>query len=423
VLLASFADFTGFQEHFTQLNMLQHKFLYTGSARSYRHFNPMFPGFPKKSFDIDFTSKAQLCFTSLVYEHMKVISALGPLMLSLLLVVALDSTPTSPNLLPEGEVASAQSQQHSNAADGGRAAPHALWVTQQSQTVDTIFIEAIEAETDFDHRSEELEHIVESVADDDVPARLDSLTREGSPATAELRQLLVRRWAESDAPAAAAWTSQLSESAFCSAALKQVAIAWANSDLSAATGWVHTLPEGDSKQSATIDLAYEAARTDPIAALELAGALPRTRERDDLLVLAVSQWAVIDPSPAAAWAMNVLDSSLRQHLIAAVAIASAGQDGAGAAALAASALEAGDEQEHAAVSIVQRWTQNFPQAAASWVSQFPDIPSRTAAVQNLLALWIDQDAQAAGRWLCALPVGSLRDVGMTTYARAMVDRD
>ncbi len=81
---------------------------------------------------------------------------------------------------------------------------------------------------------------------------LDSLALDASPGAAELCQLLVRRWAESDAPAAATWTSQLPESPVRRAALEQVAIAWANTDLPAAADWVQALPEGDSKQAATL---------------------------------------------------------------------------------------------------------------------------------------------------------------------------
>jgi len=344
-------------------------------------------------------------------------------MLSLLLAPALRRLGSGPHPVPDGTAAPAESQPVSKAADSRRAAPAALRTTHPGRPVHALLLAAIEAETDPDRRSETIERVVESVSEADLPAMLDSLARDISPGAAELGRPLVRRWAERDAPAAAAWTAQLPEGAVRRAALEQVAIAWANTDLPAAAGWVQALPQGDAKEAATLDLAYEAARTEPVAALELASTLRRTPQRDDLLVHALSQWPGTDSSSAAAWAMNVPDPSLRQRLVAAVAVASAEQDGAGAAWLAASALGAGDEQGRAAVSIVQRWAQNSPQAAASWVSQFPDSPPRDAAVQNLLALWIPQDAEAAGNWLRQLPAGPLRDAGTVAYGQALAERD
>jgi len=354
---------------------------------------------------------------------MKTMIALGLVMLSLLLLVALRRTDGSPHPVAVGKPASAQSQQMFKVAHTRRAASHALTATQQAQPGDAILPAVVDAELDPDLRSQALERVVESIPDADLPAVLDSLANDVIPEAAELRQLLVRRWAERDAPAVAAWTSQMPESAARRAALEQVAIAWANTDLAAAAGWVRALPEGDSKQAATQAVAYEAARTEPAAALELASALPPTRERDDLLVHAVSQWAAADPAAAVAWALGIPELPARERVLAAAAIARAEQDGASAATLAAQALRAGDEQDRTVVAIVQRWAQNSPLAAASWVSEFPDLPSRDTAVQSLLAVWTARDADVANHWLQGLSAGSLRDVGMAAYAEAIADRD
>ena len=281
----------------------------------------------------------------------------------------------------------------------------------------------IEAETDPDRRSEALKCAAASVSDADLPDLLDSVTHDPSRAADEFRQSLVRRWAQSDAPAVATWTSQLPEGPLRCAVLEQVAIAWANTDLPVTAEWVRALPESDSRVAATRALAYEAARAKPVMVLDLAVALPPTRERDDLLVHAIRQWAIGDATTAAAWAMKESDPDLRQRLIAAVAICLAEQDGAAAARLAVSSLDARNEHDRTAVSIAQRWAQNSPQAAAAWVSQFQDVPSRDAAVQNLLALWTAQDAEAAVNWLRELPDGPLRDIGFAAHAEALADRD
>ncbi len=353
---------------------------------------------------------------------MKMIFGLGLAFLSLVLVVALRPT-ASPHQAPEGNPAFAESRPTAQTGPAHRAESHLLPLTEQAQPSHAILLADVEAETDSDLRGEVLERAVESVSDTELPAVLDSLARDANPAAAEMGLLLVRRWAENDPAAAAAWTSQLPENPARRAALEHVAIAWANTDVAAATRWVQSLPENENKHAAIIALAYEAARTGPVPALELASTLSPTSSRDYLLVHAVSQWAGTDSTTAATWAMQVADPTLRERLVAAVAIASAELDGAAAATLAANALGIGEEQNRATVSIVQRWAQASPQAAAAWVSQFPDIPSRAASVENLLALWTAQDAEAAGHWLRQLPAGALRDFGSAAYAQALADRD
>ncbi len=214
---------------------------------------------------------------------------------------------------------------------------------------------AVEAETDDDSRSAALESGVESISDTDIRDVFDSLLVDTSAAAGELRQLLVRRWADSDAPTAANWAAHLPEGAATSSAMEQVALAWANTDIAAAGGWLQTLPEGDGRQAATLALAGEASRSDPAAALQLAAALPPSQSRDDLFVQAASQWAGADPAAASAWAQAVTDPALRARLIGAVAVASVAQDAAAAATLAVTSLAAGTEQDRALVSIVQRW--------------------------------------------------------------------
>jgi hypothetical protein len=245
-------------------------------------------------------------------------------------------------------------------------------------------------ETDLERKNDEIEQAAASVAEADLPAVLDSLAADASPEAAELRRLLVRRWAERDAAAAASWSERLPESASRDA-MEQVAIAWANTDLAAAADWVATLPPGPSTQSAALGLAYEAARSNPLTALAVTCALPPSIERDDLLVHAASQWAGTDAAAAMGWAQEVPDKPLQQRLLAAVAIAAAKQDPAGAATLAANSLTAGPEQDRAAIAIVQRWAQFAPADAAAWVAQFPDSSVRALAGENLRALTLTKE--------------------------------
>lgn len=275
-----------------------------------------------------------------------------------------------------------------------------------------LLLASIEMDAEPDHAGESLDRAAESVPEPDLPSTLDSLTLDARPGAFELRQLLIRRWAEIDAAAAAAWALRLPEGPDRRGALEHVAIAWAQADLPAVQAWVQALPPGDSKRAATLALAYEIATSDAPAGLELAAGLDPARDRDDLLVHVLSQWTGTDPAAAAAWAEQAPDPKLRERLVATVAIAAADQDAPGAAALAAGVLGAGEELSRATVCIVQRWAQKSPETAAAWIAQFPDIPSRDAAVENLLASWTAQDASAAASWAKDLPAGALREMAM-----------
>jgi hypothetical protein len=230
----------------------------------------------------------------------------------------------------------------------------------------------------------------EHISEADLPARLESLVLNPAPGAAELRQTLVRQWAEADPAAAALWAASLPQDTLAPDVFEQISIAWANSDLPAATQWLTTLAEGTNRNCAVLSAAYEAVRSEPVTALDLAMTLPVGLARDELLAHALSQYAAIDPEAAAAWAAKEPDTKLRQRLVEAVAVASAEQNPVAAASLAATALNPGPAQERAVVAIVQRWGQSAPEEAASWVSQFPDGPTRKLAAENLRRLGIAQ---------------------------------
>jgi hypothetical protein len=281
-----------------------------------------------------------------------------------------------------------------------------------------ISLSAISAETDPDRRAEALDRAVESIADADVPEVLDGLMGGKDPAANELRPLLVRRWAERDPQAAAAWAGQFPEGGERRMILEQIALAWAEKDFSTATGWVNGLPAGESREGAALAIGYEAAATQPKAALALADLVSTSPAHDDLIVHAVSQWGGADPAAALEWVNGVPDEQLRQRLLAAVAVASAKRDGRAAAALAAEALAPGPVQDRTAVAVVQRWAQQSPIDAASWVAQFPETSTRNVALENLFAIWLPQDSASAIRWISELPAGSFRDSASSFVPRA-----
>lgn len=282
---------------------------------------------------------------------------------------------------------------------------------------------ALDAETDPAQRETQLQSTVQAIADAEMPAALTALTDSTSPSAAELRALLITRWAEQTPAAAAAWAAQLPPSPMRSDLLQQVAIPWAESDLPAVTDWVAELPATDpAKLQVSLAVAYETARTNALLALQLAAPLPASRERDDFLIHAVRQWTEADAATVGAWIASIPDPALQQRLTAAFAVALSQADSRAAATLASTSLPVGSLQNRTTVAIVQQWAQTDPPSAARWVEQFPAGTLRDSATQNLLSLWTLKNPEAAGQWAASLTDSTLRQSALAAYEIALNQR-
>jgi hypothetical protein len=132
----------------------------------------------------------------------------------------------------------------------------------------------------------------------DFEAALIGLSSMADPDGVEARNEILRRWAEADPSAAAAWAAKLPQGSICDEALQQVIVTWGKADLPSSTRWLAILPERECKWAATISLGYGAARVAPQAALRPAATLSTSIETDNLLVYATSQWASADAQSA-----------------------------------------------------------------------------------------------------------------------------
>jgi len=296
------------------------------------------------------------------------------------------------------------------AADLGEAA-----IPLIHQTLAGLGMEHVEGEP-----SEALDELVGTITDAQMPVVLNELLAASAvEAGADLRRLLLRRWAERNPVAAAAWADQLPEGALRREAIQHVAIVWANAELTGALQWVQQMSNGETKQTALLNIGYEAARTTPFEALQVAVELPSSRPRDELLAHAASQWAATAPAAAAEWAGRIPDAGLREQILARIAMAWAELDPTAAAGLVTTALAAGGVQDRAVTAVVQRWAQQSPEAAANWVEQFPEIPLRETVVQNLIATWGNETPASPAVWLRRLPGGPLRDASIAAYVSVL----
>jgi len=267
---------------------------------------------------------------------------------------------------------------------------------------------AIDAETDPTKREIMIQAFVKAVAEKDMPAVLVVLAGRNELGW-DVARRLIRRWAESDLPAAMLWAEQLPPGECRELGIKGIALVMAGNNLTAAAQWVQQLPDDKARQSALTAVAYEMARTDPLQALTLAITLPESPTRDELLKNAAAQWAEGDSQAAADWASQINDQPLRTKVLATIATTWGGTDPVKAATMALDSLPAGRAQDNALVGIVQRWARRDPAQAAAWVAQFPEGPLKQAALENVVKLWADEDLAGGTAWVNSLPAGSLQN--------------
>ncbi len=241
-----------------------------------------------------------------------------------------------------------------------------------------------------------------------IAGTLELLLDGAYSADAGLRDRLLRRWVEVDAPEAASWAAALPSTPDTATLIRLVATAWGASDTAAAMAWVNTLPPGPTRAGATVDLAYEMARSEPLAALELIAPLGSGAERDALLLHAASQWAPGNPMAAEQWALQIPDRDLQQQMVETVAIALAETDPVTASRLTLQRLAPGPGRLRAVVSLLQRW------ATPAWDA----VESRafTQHLPTLLASWTTEEPDAAHAWMRTLPESARRLLGTAIEA-------
>ena len=262
----------------------------------------------------------------------------------------------------------------------GARAFHPPAATPQTRWADAL--RDLMAEPDLSRREELGASLLEEAAGPDITTVLAELDRAGFGADDFTRRLL-RRWAETEVRAAAAWAEQLPADKARAAALSEVAVEWANADLKSAAEWAQQLPEPSEQQAALLSLANEAVRTAPMAALRLAVELPADANRDETIRRAAMEWAEQDGPGATAWAKQIADVALREKVMAAEAVAWAEVAPEAAATFAVGSLPAGRLLEDTVISITQRWAQQQPDAATAWVEQFPPGKLKLTAFENV----------------------------------------
>ena len=264
-----------------------------------------------------------------------------------------------------------------------------------AQTPDTLAArigEARRAPTDL----QRLRRLIIATADlsaEEIPAAL-ALAANGGGQREEkeiLRLGIMARWAELDAPAAAAYAAgQLTAGRnIDSETFKLVVGEWGVRDPAGAADFVAAL--GDEQRGyALAGLLAGVAASQPETALALLGRFPEAAKQGESYKVIFGAWSERDPRSAAGRA---------------------------------AALPAGEFRESALDGIAERWSQRDPRSAYAWATQLGDAAERETARKTTLRTWAQSDPQGAANQ--ALGLGDATVLrGVADYiARELVQRD
>jgi hypothetical protein len=308
--------------------------------------------------------------------------------------------PQSPLQVVEGAQTSVEPASTAPADRGWEGSP-GLWAQ----------LKELDAVPELMEREERICRFVASVPEDQIRTVLDECVEAEGDSASAFAVSLVRRWAENEPLAAAAWALELRHMPVAELASREVAWAWSESDLGSALAWARRIPNLDQREVVLLALGYEAARQDPAQATEIASELRPGPERQDLLVYATGQWAGLRPEEALGWLWGADQGRADPAALAVVAVGASESVPELSLRMAIEKLSAGERQNRSVIAILQRWAQQDPESAADWVARFPTEPLGRIAVRNLVDIWSEQGWDAPAQWLAGLHNQDLRETG------------
>ncbi len=112
--------------------------------------------------------------------------------------------------------------------------------------------------------------------------------------------LLIQRWSESDAAAAAPvfYETLANRPPMQATAVSNAVTAWLNQDEQAASQWVASLPSGNARDAATMPIIDLTLKTDPATAFNWAASMSTAVQRNAQINRVLSQWAATDATAA-----------------------------------------------------------------------------------------------------------------------------
>ena len=308
--------------------------------------------------------------------------------------------------------------------------------------------------------------MLDGLDDDQLVAALEEVDRSIRDPQQKMMfgMMLLARWAESDGPAALAYTDEhfTSKNPMMAGMRMSVVSAWAQSDPEAAWNWYQK--EDDSNQTSGIfggksmalmgiiasmanqdvDLAFdrlqsiEGVQERQMAIQGLGQAIWNEDKRGAILAriediedpseksqmrsAVMTQWAMIDPEGALEWSANLEDGE-RSTVVKQIAQSLTWSDPQRAGELMLSEAKTPDERSSAYASSISTWAYNDPNGAGEWLAkqdQGADLDQARHQFSNSIA---QKDPDSAMAWANAVKDEELRERAVKSVYMQWAGRD
>ena len=225
------------------------------------------------------------------------------------------------------------------------------------------------------------------------------------------------RFAQKDAPAAAAAALALLPGKASQAATDAVAAAWAKRDGIKALAWAKALPEG-RQETALYALRFAWVHVDPVAASADVVTLPPGNTKNALMANIAEEWTTLDPKAAMQWAQNLPDGPEKEIVMSNTARTLADKEPMAAIQFALT-LSPPQLRQNAVTAVVTNWTTQQPKAAGDWAVTQTDPSLQRSALQAVVSFWTVVDPAGAGEWVKSIQSQSAQDTAIGYYVQAV----
>lgn len=279
-----------------------------------------------------------------------------------------------------------------------------------------------------------------------------------TPATEQMLQSVVSKWAAGDPMAALQYSMQIESRRVRNALLAGVFNTWAKNDINGAYNWLVAnretdpvafqagmrpvfstlaaanldnamrmaldLAPGSDRMSAMRIVVDQASRAGkPDAMVSYLESFQTPGEKQGYASILASSWAVYDPLRAAQWAASLSDPYLRNATMNS-AIGMWASDNPTAAAAWVMAISDPQLRTREIAQVTQAWARYDPVKAADWLlAQRPPSPTLDPAIQSLAGTVMKSNPQGAVMWAAAISDPKTRNSTIMSISREWMKSD
>lgn len=233
-------------------------------------------------------------------------------------------------------------------------------------------------------------------------------------------------WAKTDPNGAYNWlmANKESDPGTFQMGLKPVFTALAAGGIDNAMKMALSISTGSDRLSAMRTVVEQAARRGVVPSMvSYLESLPTPGERQSYAAMLGQNWAIYAPEEAAQWALSLSDPTLQKSTLAST-VSIWASDNPQAAAAWALTLPAGEVKNKQIAQVTQSWARYDPVRAADWLlSQHPPSPNLDPAIQGLVNTVVRSNPEGAMMWTSTISDPKIRTSTIMSASREWMRND